>query len=184
MNLPPAGRRLPTRSSNNGSLLTDVPGDTEAYDVHVAQTLSNDKPVFQRLFGYWNEKRGDRALCRRADIDAIEIREIFPHIVLLSVAFDPFDCTFRAQGWEVERGYGYPLTNLRLSQIWPTQEAFVFFEYDRVANGSNCRFSQNLCRDGWLVVRKVSRLLCPLSNDGEKADAILGAEIFEDVNEH
>ena len=178
--IPPPGRLQSTSLTvEDGVLLTDALGETDAYEIRAAETLADAESVFQQVYGYWNVLRGDRTMCGRAEIDPIEMRDVLTHLIIVVVARNPFDGVFRLTGSDVEQGYGFPLTNLALSQIWASREAFAFGEYERVASGTKPRFSTNSCDNARQVRKKVSRLLCPLSSDGVGVDAVLGAVIFE-----
>lgn len=176
---PASGFQNVSLALKDSALLTDAPGDTEAYDIRVAELLAGAETVFQIVYSYWNALRGDRAMCSRAEIDPIGMRSILSHLVLLDVVRDPFDCVFCLTGSDVERGAGFPLGNLAFSHIWASPDAFALGEYERVAAGTKPRFSTNYCENAARVRKKVSRLLCPLSTDGFSVDAILGAVIFE-----
>ncbi len=169
---------LPLQDS---ALLTDAKGDSNAYEIGAAELLANAETVFQLVYSYWNALRGDRAMCSRAEIDPIEMRDVLTHLVLLDIESDPFDGIFCLTGSDVEQGAGLPLTNLALSQIWFSREAFAMREYERVVTSTKPRYSTNMCENARCVRKKVSRLLCPLSSDGVTADAILGAVIFENA---
>ncbi|MCZ6859992.1 MAG: PAS domain-containing protein [Alphaproteobacteria bacterium] len=173
----------PTSSSfGDSALLTDVQGESEAYEILVAERLADAGVVFQLAYSYWNALRGDRAMCSRAEIDPIELRDVLTHLIILDVVRDPFDGIVRLAGSDVEKSVGFPLTNLALSQIWDSRETFIMSEYERLAAGTKPRYSVNKCENAWQAHKKVSRLLCPLSTDGVTVDAILGAVIFEKAN--
>lgn len=181
----PAGSlQSSSMSFEESVLLTDVPGQTDAFEIHVAEKLADAESVFQLVYSYWNALRGDRAMCSRAEIDPIEMGDVLTHLLIVDVARDPFDGVFCLAGSDVEQGYGFPLTNLALSQIWATRNAFVIGEYERVASSTKPRFSTSSCDNAWQVRKKVTRLLCPLSSDGVSVDAILGAVIFENAAHH
>lgn len=173
----------PTSSSfGDSALLTDVQGESEAYEILVAERLADAGVVFQLAYSYWNALRGDRAMCSRTEIDPIELRDVLTHLIILDVVRDPFDGIVRLAGSDVEKSVGFPLTNLALSQIWDSRETFIMSEYERLAAGTKPRYSVNKCENAWQAHKKVSRLLCPLSTDGVTVDAILGAVIFEKAN--
>lgn len=161
------------------ALLSDTQGEADAYEVRIAETLADADNVFQLVYSYWSALRGDRAMCSRPEIDPVEMRDVLTHLVLLDITTDPFDGVFCLTGSDVEHGAGFPLTNLALSQIWASPDAFALGEYERVAISAMPRFSTNLCENARQVRKKVSRLLVPLSSDGVNVDAILGAVIFE-----
>src|SRR5690606_41832442 len=42
-------------------------------------------PRLKNLLRYWNDKRGDRALPSRADIDPLELKQVLGNILLIGV---------------------------------------------------------------------------------------------------
>lgn len=178
---PTGGLRNASPPFEDSALLTDTQGEEDAFDIRIAETLAGAGEVFQLVYSYWNALRGGRAMCSRAEIDPVEMRDVLTHLVLLDIATNPFDGVFCLTGSDVEQGAGFPLTNLALSQVWASPQAFALGEYERVAAGAIPRFSTNLCENARLVRKKVSRLLVPLSTDGVSVDAILGAVIFENA---
>ena len=119
----------------DGALLTDVQGETEAYEILASERLADAGVVFQLVYNYWNGLRGDRAMCSRAEIDPIELRDTLTHLIILDVVRDPFDGVVRLAGSDIEKSVGFPLTNLALSQIWESRETFIMSEYERLAAG-------------------------------------------------
>src|SRR5262245_25909006 len=73
------------------------------------QTFDPDRPpAFSSprctvLLRYWNRVRGDRVFPARADIDPAAIKEILPHILMLTVEYEPFRVRYRLVGTEIVR---------------------------------------------------------------------------------
>lgn len=60
--------------------------------------LDPDRPVLRPLLSYWQDKRADRQLPARADIDPIDIPRLLPHIGLIDVEHDPRRFHYRLVG--------------------------------------------------------------------------------------
>lgn len=68
-------------------------------DERVAATrsiLTSDHNL--RALDYWNERRGDKIMPARADLDPGDIVSILPHVILLDVREDPLDFGYRLIG--------------------------------------------------------------------------------------
>lgn len=51
-----------------------------------------------KALAYWNERRGERIMPARADLDPADIVQILPHVILLDVRVDPLDFRYRLIG--------------------------------------------------------------------------------------
>ncbi|GAB4187629.1 MAG: hypothetical protein OHK0024_28110 [Thalassobaculales bacterium] len=75
-------------------------------------------PALRRLFSYWQERRQDRAMPERTDIDPLDIPQCLPHLVLIEMtADDPPDLRYRLMGTRVARLFGRDLTGRRISAL-------------------------------------------------------------------
>ncbi|MDW3205879.1 MAG: PAS domain-containing protein [Alphaproteobacteria bacterium] len=79
--------------------------------------IGNLHPIVQEAFAYWNQKRGNRTMPRREDIDPIDIPSVIPHIILIDVDHDPLDFRFRLIGTYVDRHVSGSYTGLRHRDI-------------------------------------------------------------------
>jgi len=93
-----------------------------------------EHPLNRRSLAYWLEKKGSRAMPRRADLDPAEIPDLLPHVLLIDILQEPLDFRYRLIGTTVEHHLSRPLTGLRLSElphqqpgsvIWATLEGVV-----------------------------------------------------------
>lgn len=74
-------------------------------------------PILRQGLAYWNEKRAQRMMPARADIDPMEIIPILPHVILLDVLRDPLDFRYRLIGTVTEDHMAEPYTGRRFSEI-------------------------------------------------------------------
>jgi len=74
-------------------------------------------PILRQGLAYWNDKRGERAMPARADLDPMEIIPILPHVILFDVLRDPLDFRYRLIGTVVEEHMSEPYTGRRFSEF-------------------------------------------------------------------
>jgi hypothetical protein len=130
-------------------------------------------PKLRQGLAYWNEKRGQRLMPARADLDPMEIIPLLPHVILLDVLRDPLDFRYRLIGTLVEDHMSAPYTGRRFSEfesqrkgsrIWACSER-VLEEKQPVRTdipyiGPKSDFTT------------IEDVMMPLSSDGETVDLI------------
>lgn len=84
--------------------------------------LALRSPVNRMSYDYWRQKRGERAMPARCDIDPAEILKILPHVFLLDVRQEPLDFRYRLIGTKMDQHMLGRYTGLWMSQI-PHQKA-------------------------------------------------------------
>lgn len=141
-----------------------------------------NRAQIQRLIAiraYWTEKRGNRAMPRRADIDPTELRSLLPNVLLLQVLRDPLDFLYRVIGTEIDRHSQASYTGLTVRQIphrappsrvWENLEQLV-----RTGVPSCLQVPYIGPHSGFLQTRQI---LLPLGDDGAEVDHILGAIVY------
>ena len=146
--------------------------------MHALETLA--VPAQKWLANYWLEKRGDRAMPCRRDIDVVELRpKVLPNLTLLDVGEQPRRCRFRLAGTAYRTTLGCDPTGKWLDQL-----PFV-----RAAAGWKSLMEQVVAdrRPVFQVVRfvrwdgalfDIHALKLPLSDDGERVNMILGHDVF------
>lgn len=132
-----------------------------------------NSPKLRQGLAYWHEKRGDRIMPARADLDPMEIIPILPHVILIDVLRDPLDFRYRLIGTLVEEHMSAPYTGRRYSEfegqragsrIWICSER-VLSEKRPVRTdipyiGPKSDFTT------------IEDVMMPLSSDGETVDVI------------
>lgn len=130
------------------------------------------------LCSYWLERRGDRTMPRRADIDPADLPEILPYVWVYDyMPPDRFRC--RMIGERVGRLFYPPPVGRLIDEI---------FTADKVPEITNRFMSMVVRRQAAHTLgsctlstgRKVpgERITLPLSDDGEIADALIGATVY------
>ncbi len=135
------------------------------------------KPLAQ-LYEYWKQKRGDRVMPSRADIDPVEMRAFLPHTMLLDVLSDPSgEPKFRVRlvGTHVVKGYGSDFTGKYIQDIDLGDQRGKLLE--ACLFNVNCKkpayISGSLVRSETNETISYARLGVPLSGDGDVVDIIL-----------
>lgn len=128
----------------------------------------------RELFEYWSERRGQRRMPARADIDPADIPKLLPHLLLADVDEQPADVRFRLVGTELVERFGGEFTGRRLSDLDYGSEADAVAEsYAQVIRTGEPQFkiSHFWTRDYRYL--RIQHLLLPLSEDGKSVNMIL-----------
>ena len=136
-------------------------------------TLDVHDPLLKRLLAYWLEKRGDRAMPARADIDPLEMRFILGSLILVEVHHEPRRFRIRLHGTDLARRAGYELTGKMLDEL-PISEFRQFVE-GSFAAAVETRIPRSGVRDRLMDGRiyRYEALILPLSSDGGAVDMLL-----------
>jgi len=132
-------------------------------------------PETDALRALWEEKRGSRTLPLRADFNGAGIGRWVTHLSIADVLPDE-QFQFSAFGKGLAEVYGQDLTGSLLADLTPSDIWKVVLQhYREVVRSKQPLFAPISVSNGnWYT--EVSRLLLPLSNDGENVSFILGAD--------
>ena len=138
-------------------------------------------PKLQRLYQYWSEKRGDRDMPARADIDPVDLRYVMGNTVLADVIDgDPLQFRIRLHGTNLSERVRHDLTGKMLDQAQHAE----FGELTRRSFTTVATTKQPLHAHRNLVLdgrqRQYETLMLPLSSDGERVDMILLGQYYDD----
>lgn len=124
-------------------------------------------PLTRQLFDYWLEKRGDRPMPARRDLDPIEMPKILPHIMLMDVEPSTGRMKFRLVGTRVVQMFGADNTGRYLDEVdFGEQRPLILESYHTAlerAAGHHRRMGF-INKDG--LKYEMERLIMPLSSDG------------------
>jgi hypothetical protein len=131
-----------------------------------------DDRELKRLYDYWVERRGNRLMPARADIDPLAIGYILGHLFLFDVLPGP-KFRIRLQGSELTWWIGQELTGDLLDGLpQPQLRALAQTSLaDVVAVRRPTHWIGNHDLDG--VRRHYETLLLPLSSDGSSVDVVI-----------
>ncbi len=162
--------------TGSGETASDETASVAAATVTVAvEETAIEHPVLRRLYAYWDDKRGGRAMPARPDLDPVEIPLLLRHLILLDVTYDPLRFRVRLYGTEVADLRGRDLTGRYLYEAAPTaigettrpwnlatvetgKPHYVTGPYEDISDGRIGRFY---------------RLGLPLSETGQRVDMLM-----------
>jgi hypothetical protein len=140
-------------------------------------------PSLQRLYDYWLEKRGDRLMPSRAEIDPLDMRFVIGNLIMIDVIEgQPPQFRIRLHGTHLSERVRFDLTGKMLDEM-PQAE---FRELTRQSFTKVVTTKQPLHarRDRVLDNRRRSyeTIILPLSSDGERVDRILCGLLYDHLD--
>jgi hypothetical protein len=138
-------------------------------------------PKLRRLYEYWCEKRGDRMMPARADLDPLDMTFVIGNIILVDViAGSPPRFRVRLHGTNLVQRVGYELTGKMLDELPQTEFRKLAQEsFTRVVTSAEPIAGK---RDRVIDARfaRYETIIMPLSGDGEFVDRLLVGLIYDD----
>lgn len=138
-------------------------------------------PKLRRLYDYWVEKRGEREMPSRVDIDPLDILYIVGNVILVDVVEgDPPGYHIRLHGTNLAERVGYELTGKKLDEL-PDGEfrALALQSFTWVTNHAQPRHVRaDRIIDGRFA--RYETVILPLSDDGERVTRLLIGLIYDD----
>jgi hypothetical protein len=135
----------------------------------------------RKALAYWERKRGERRMPRRADIDPVEIPDLLPYVRLVDVVARG-QYRYRLVGTEVEQLHGGLKFYGRLvHEALPPQLAdHIIPVYDECVRERRPVFLEQIfyTPDREQVARHSRVLFLPLSEDDETVSMVLVIQVF------
>lgn len=137
-------------------------------------------PRLQQLYDYWQSKRREGRLPRRADIDPTEIPQLMPNLLLVDVEYNPFRVRYRLVGTQVVEATGFEFTGRYLDEIVLPDDEGPFLESYQLAAEQKvpvlARIKWHLDAD---TIGEYDACFLPLSEDGVTVDKVLSMECYD-----
>lgn len=130
-------------------------------------------PKLQELFDYWQDKRGDRPMPRRLDIDPIDLRQMLPHIFLVDVETGAQRFRYRLVGTELTTIMGRELKGAYIDEMPFLFRKFALPAYEEVISRRAPCYKEINALEAFFTIR-YKRLMLPLSENGTDINMILG----------
>jgi len=138
--------------------------------------------LFAVVQAAWDSARGDRAMARRQDIDAIKIGGLLPYVGLIDVVHgERIDLRYRLVGAQTTQNFGLDLTGLFHSQHAnpevpsPWKDTCLRCIRNRSVETLTIEDGRNYKQ----LPFKVEARIWPLSDDDAIVDTLLGAALFQ-----
>ncbi len=146
-------------------------------DQHHPEALAGAPADLLEMYGYWQRKRGTRAMPARSDIEPAEIKRLLPGMLLVDIVRAPDgarDFVYRLVGTREVEMRGHDPTGKRVAEAYyGTSADAVTACYRRVAE-SRCPFLDDDCfhlpGQEW---SPSASIYLPLSSDGAEVNMIL-----------
>jgi hypothetical protein len=137
-------------------------------------------PVLRAVLAYWEEKRRDRPMPRRGDIDPIELRAVLSHLQITEVIDGGSRFRYRLVGTAIVEAFGAEFTGRYVDElISGERDTFVHACYRAVCASRRPAFVRSKYATTKNIDLTANRMLVPLSEDGTGVNQILGALTFE-----
>lgn len=140
-------------------------------------------PEHQQLYDYWNEKRGNRFAPKRIDIDPIDFPYLLPNLCIYKVHRDPLEYETTLMGTNIVSMWGVDYTgkyvkDIVLGPLYPS----VKRHFDTMINEKKPTLHD--LDASWIDKDyiKYSRLMLPLSENGQDVDRILVCIVLQKKN--
>jgi hypothetical protein len=138
-------------------------------------------PKLRRLYEYWCEKRGDRKMPSRADLDPLDMTFIMGNMILVDVIDgSPLRFHIRLHGTNLVRRVGYEMTGKMLDELPQSEFLMLAREsFTRVATSAEPTAGK---RDRVIDERfaRYETVIMPLSSDGKRVERLLIGLIYDD----
>ena len=138
-------------------------------------------PGLQRLYQYWLEKRGERSMPSRTDIDPLDIRFAIGNIVLIDVIEGaPLQFRIRLHGTNLAEHLRYDMTGKMLDDLPQvefrnlTRQSFTKV----VSTGEPLHARRDRILDE--RPRRYETIILPLSGDDARVDMLICGLIYDD----
>jgi hypothetical protein len=143
------------------------------------ELLASD-PILGPLYRYWNQRRGDRRMPDRRDIDPLDLgAKLLPHIGLMDIVDGGARVRYRLLGTAIVERWGSDATGKFMDEVTSgTYSAYIHSLYRTLAHARAPVFSESLFRwdiEGYLRTR---RLYLPLTHGGSEVKIALIGQVF------
>lgn len=143
--------------------------------------LEISHPKLKRLYEYWCEKRGDRRMPSRADLDPLDMTFIIGNIILVDVIDgSPLRFRIRLHGTNLVQRVGYELTGKMLDEL--PQNEFRKLAQESFTSVATSAEPIAGKRDRVIDDRfaRYETVIMPLSSDGKRVERLLVGLIYDD----
>lgn len=160
-----------------------MPPITSALEQRPAALPINDARL-TAAFDYWAGQSAGRLLPRRRDIDPVDIPKLLPILMLVEVL--PSGRRYRLIGTENADAFGMNATGRHLDEVLPglAYKMHVLALYDECVHSRRALYSECLftSAEHRVAARHIKVLFMPLSDDGERVNQVLVAQVFQHMD--
>lgn len=135
----------------------------------------------QRLYSYWQQKKGDKPLPYRRNIDPTEMgAEILPHVMLTEI-LEEGRFRYRLAGTAIEAVSGMSLAGRYLDEVLlPPYLEYLLSLYHEVIESRRALYTESLYPPTLKQTESYTkRLMMPLLSEEECVSMVLSGQVFE-----
>lgn len=137
-------------------------------------------PTVRELYEHWLKLRGTRRFPAKTQIDIADIPHLASALMLLKVTYEPLDFEYRIIGDDIANRLGNVKGRRVRQAALLNVDASAYRNYCAVVEAGKPQFME-----GWAAIPYqpdepclLSRVHCPLAEDGETIDHILSCVAF------
>jgi len=137
-------------------------------------------PAVRELYAYWLKLRGTRRFPAKTDVDLAAIPHLAASLMLLKVSYNPLDFEYRIIGDDIANRLGNVKGRRVREAALLNVDASAYRNYCAVVEAGKPQFMA-----GWAAIPfradepfLLSRVHCPLAEEGETIDHILSCVAF------
>lgn len=137
-------------------------------------------PAVQAFHAYWQRLQGKRGLPAKSQVDIADVPRLAANLMLLRVTYDPLDFEYRIVGDEIAVRLGSVKGRRVREAALINVDTSAYRNYCAVVEARRPQFLE-----GWAPIsfrgeerHLLSRVHCPLSEDGRTIDHILSCVSF------
>lgn len=151
-----------------------------------ALSLLGSDPILGTLYRYWNQRRGQRRMPDRRDIDPLDLGPaLLPHVGLMDILEGGARVRYRLLGTKIVERWGSDPTGRCMDEVMSgTYGAYIHSLYRTLVHARAPVFSESLFRwdtEGYLRTR---RLYLPLTHGGAEVAIALIGQVFLGPAQH
>ncbi len=133
--------------------------------------------TLRRLIGYWFDKRGERPMPAVGDIDPIEIPWALGRIWLCDYLAEGDRFRYRLAGEKINAFWGHNIAGKHLDEIVPPDRLKSAMKKVRMTCELPAIVHDRVCLSlAEEIAQNGERIIFPLSDDGVRVNALLGAD--------
>ena len=147
--------------------------------VNIDPELECSDPTLLAVHRYWDEKRGQRRMPSRRDIDPLDIGRHLSNIILIDVEQAPFRLRYRLIGTTITEVMGRDSTGKYYDEIYAPElldKIYASFHWMIEHMAPLRTYGEAFYPDKDIYGYEALNL--PLSNDGEVINMVFGALVF------
>jgi len=128
------------------------------------------------LIDWWLDKRGRRAMPSLCDIDAAEIRSVLAKVWLCDYVADSVRFRYRLAGEEINDFWRCNLSGKYLDEVVPLDRREAVTQKSRMVANVPAVVHDRACLSLTEEIQRTGeRVILPLSDDGRRVNALIGA---------